>query len=346
MHYQYEIALSCAGEDRPLVEEVATGLRRRRVKVFYDKFEQAKLWGKDLYQYLFEVYSSQSKYCVVFISRHYVSKPWTRHELKAAQSKQLIVGSEYILPVRLDDSQLPGLPETVGYIDARDLSPAEIVEMIMEKLGRKQPRLFRGMDLGHDIDPLRSSLAKMDPSLFEDICAEVLTCFKYQTARKDALASSVLSRNAKIGEGWIRTGVFFDSFTYVQQIFQEIGYGVDKGVSCVLGRETHFSEDGETHQLQGPSVVVVHSSVENVPTREDILAFGANLKNNSINNVIFFINESVHQTSYFGAVDHSLRQMGLNPVVLFHEDLAYQVLTTEVYRRYESRLKWAYKNPL
>ena len=347
MNYQYEIALSFAGEDRSLVEKVATSLRRRRVKVFYDKFEQAKLWGKDLYQYFFEVYSSQSKYCVIFISCHYVSKPWTRHELKAAQSKQLIVSSEYILPVRLDDSQFLGLPETVGYIDARDLSPEGIVEMIMEKLGRKPPRLFRGMDLGHDVDPLRSSLAQMDPSLFEEICAEVLACFKYQTAHEEPLASSALSRNARIGEGWIRTGVFFDSFTYAQELFTEIGYGVDEDVSRVLGQETYFSEGGTTYQLIGPSIVVVHSFVESVPASEDILAFGARSKNDSITNVIFFINESLYQwTSYFGAVDSSLRQMGLNPAVLFLEDLAYQVLTTEVYRKYESQLKWAYKSPL
>ena len=41
------------------------------------------LWGKDLYQHLFDVYSSKSKYCVVFISNHYVPKLWAQHELKA-----------------------------------------------------------------------------------------------------------------------------------------------------------------------------------------------------------------------------------------------------------------------
>jgi hypothetical protein len=57
MDYLYEIALSFAGEDRGLVEGIATRLRRRRVKVFYDGFERALLWGKDLYQHLFDVYS-------------------------------------------------------------------------------------------------------------------------------------------------------------------------------------------------------------------------------------------------------------------------------------------------
>lgn len=59
MTKEYDVALSFAGEDRSLVEQVAVGLRRRRVHVFYDKFEQAGLWGKDLYQHLSDLYSSR-----------------------------------------------------------------------------------------------------------------------------------------------------------------------------------------------------------------------------------------------------------------------------------------------
>ena len=344
MDYLYEIALSFAGEDRGLVEDIATRLRRRRVKIFYDGFERVMLWGKDLYQHLFDVYSSKTKYCVVFISNHYVSKPWTRHELKAAQSKQFMMDSEYILPVRLDDSILPGLPETMGYLDARKLEPDQIVEMIMEKLGRRQRRLFRGMDLGHDLDPLRSALAKMAPSLFEDICTEVLSCYQFEAVREEALVTSMLGRSTNVGAGWIRMGVFFNSFMYVQQLFQEIGIGVDENVSRVLGHETYFSEDGPTSQLQGSSAVVVHSSVEIVPSIEDIRAFRESLKAGAITNAIFFVNESVYRTSYLGRAEHPLRQMGVNAVVLCLEDLAYQVLTTEVYRKYESKLVWAYSN--
>jgi hypothetical protein len=61
MTEEYEVALSFAGEDRSFVEKIAIGLRRRRVKVFYDQFEKSKLWGKDLFQHLYEVYSSKSR---------------------------------------------------------------------------------------------------------------------------------------------------------------------------------------------------------------------------------------------------------------------------------------------
>lgn len=243
-HKAYDVVLSFAGEDRSLVEQVAVGLRRRRVRVFYDRFEQAELWGKDLYQHLFDVYSSKARYCVVFVSEHYVAKPWTRHEIKAAQAKQFVAESEYILPVRLDDSRLPGLSQTIGYVDARNLNAEGIVQLIAEKLGRTSPRLFRGMDLGHDIDPLRSALDKLDPALFEEICTEILKCFKFSTAGEQAIESSVLARNAPIGKGSIRTGLFHDTFTYAQHLFTEIGSGVDKVASRVFGEEEFSSEGG------------------------------------------------------------------------------------------------------
>lgn len=47
--YIYDVALSFAGEDREYVEEVAIVLKRFGVRVFYDKFEETELWGKNLF---------------------------------------------------------------------------------------------------------------------------------------------------------------------------------------------------------------------------------------------------------------------------------------------------------
>ncbi len=45
MDYQYEVALSFAGEDRVFAETVAKGLRSNGLEVFYDEFYREKLWG-------------------------------------------------------------------------------------------------------------------------------------------------------------------------------------------------------------------------------------------------------------------------------------------------------------
>ncbi len=81
------LALSFAGEDREFAEGLAVELRNFGLKVFYDRHEQANLWGKDLYQHLQAVYRDSSRVCVVFISRHYGEKLWTKHELRQAQAR-------------------------------------------------------------------------------------------------------------------------------------------------------------------------------------------------------------------------------------------------------------------
>jgi hypothetical protein len=54
--FQFDVALSFAGEDREYVNTIADQLRQHGVRVFYDRYEQATLWGKDLYEHLDHVY--------------------------------------------------------------------------------------------------------------------------------------------------------------------------------------------------------------------------------------------------------------------------------------------------
>ena len=54
--FGYDVALSFAGEQRAYVEKVAAALRRRGHRPFYDDYEKASLWGKDLYEHLDCVY--------------------------------------------------------------------------------------------------------------------------------------------------------------------------------------------------------------------------------------------------------------------------------------------------
>jgi hypothetical protein len=75
---------------------------------FFDENEKAELWGKDLYQHIESVYRDDSKFCVIFVSHSYANKLWPRHELRQAQARAFREKAEYILPVRLEDVELPG----------------------------------------------------------------------------------------------------------------------------------------------------------------------------------------------------------------------------------------------
>jgi hypothetical protein len=134
---EFDIALSFAGEDRSRAEKLATLLKAQGVRVFYDEFFRSTLWGKNLYQHLQEIYKEKARYCIVFVSEAYLKKSWTKHELEQAQARSFDQDREYILPLRLDDTVLPGVNVTVGYIDLRQTPVEQVAHLTLEKLGMK-----------------------------------------------------------------------------------------------------------------------------------------------------------------------------------------------------------------
>ncbi len=144
---KYDVALSFAGEQRLYVNEVAAGLRHRGIRVFYDKYEEANLWGKDLYEHLHEIYGDAAEFCVIFASEAYREKVWATHERKSAQERALREHGEYVLPARFDNTKIPGIMETVGCIDLTTHTPEELVLLIVEKLGPIERKDFIPDDL-------------------------------------------------------------------------------------------------------------------------------------------------------------------------------------------------------
>jgi hypothetical protein len=133
--HEYDVCLSFAGEDRDYVRRVASELKRKGVRVFYDEYEEVDLWGKDLYVHLDDIYKNAARYCVLFVSQHYAKKLWTNHERRSAQERALKENTEYILPARFDDTPAPGLRDTVGYIDLRGREPEDFAGIIRGKIG-------------------------------------------------------------------------------------------------------------------------------------------------------------------------------------------------------------------
>ncbi|MQR84843.1 TIR domain-containing protein [Bacillus megaterium] len=132
--WQYDVALSFAGEDRKYVDEIAENLKSIGIKVFYDQYETVTLWGKDLYLHLDDIYRNKSMYCVMFLSNYYKNKVWTNHERESAQARAFEEKAEYILPIRIDETEIPGIKPTTGYISANEYSTLEISGFIQKKI--------------------------------------------------------------------------------------------------------------------------------------------------------------------------------------------------------------------
>lgn len=132
--YEYDVTLSFAGEDRKHAEALASFLKNDGYKVFYDKYEWARLWGENLYDEFSAVYKDKARYCVMFVSEHYARKLWTNHERQSAQARAFQESEAYILPILLDDTEIPGILPTVGHLDLRSMSIEDVYSALLEKL--------------------------------------------------------------------------------------------------------------------------------------------------------------------------------------------------------------------
>ena len=157
MKRKYHVALSFAGEDRDYVKRVAAKLTAEGVDVFYDEFEEAALWGKNLYTHLREVYEEKALFTVMFISEHYKNKMWPSHERESAQARAIGSNQEYILPAFFDTSvKVPGLLKTIGHISLSRKTPEECAALIVKKL------LHSGVELSTDFAYSEEAKADVD----------------------------------------------------------------------------------------------------------------------------------------------------------------------------------------
>ena len=130
----YDVSLSYASEDRDYVSRVAAELRSAGVSIFYDRYEEVTSWGKNLVEHLEDVYRNQSRFVVIFISKHYVAKAMPTLEVRSALARAIQQQEEYVLPARFDDTPVPGLQTTTAYVDCGSKTPTEMALLIRQKI--------------------------------------------------------------------------------------------------------------------------------------------------------------------------------------------------------------------
>jgi hypothetical protein len=150
--YEFDIAVSFAGEDRSFVEDVIRVLDEQgdeKVRVFYDRNYRYEAWGKDLIEHFSHVYLKRARYVVMFISAAYAEKEWTRLERRTSLMRALRQKTEYILPVRLDNTELEdlqGFLPSTHYLHADEEGSEGVAAGVRYKLGNAtatRPPMYR-----------------------------------------------------------------------------------------------------------------------------------------------------------------------------------------------------------
>lgn len=142
--FRYDVALSFAEEDRAYADRVAALLKQERISVYYDDHERADAWGKDLLVHLEKVYRIKARFCIIFISQYYKDKRWTRQEAEWAQARAFLSRNEaYILPYRLDATEIPAIKESIAYLSPQTHNEKDLVRAVAGKVAQHRKRRRR-----------------------------------------------------------------------------------------------------------------------------------------------------------------------------------------------------------
>ena len=123
--FEYDVALSFAGENRSIAKQLSRLLDRKGYRVFYYENRRAHLWGRDSKEFE-RVYSTASRYVIPFVSADYACKDWTQWEFETAKAEAKRRTAPFLLPIRLDDTHLFGMRDDVLVADLRFLTLEEI----------------------------------------------------------------------------------------------------------------------------------------------------------------------------------------------------------------------------
>ena len=127
---RFEFALSFSSVQRPIAKAIRDGLVKSGIKVYYDQDFEHEIIGKNGAEYLRNIYSRESKYCIVLISRDYDLGQWTALEKEAIEERELRGERGVLIPVRIDNHTPSWLPKTRNYFDLSNRNIDELLGIL------------------------------------------------------------------------------------------------------------------------------------------------------------------------------------------------------------------------
>lgn len=137
--FEWDIAISFAGENRTLAEFIGQQLRERDISVFYDRHYEDNylggLWSKEF----LEIFVQKSRLVVAILDQHHKDKVWPTFERDCFTPR---VPEAEVIPVFLDKTIFTGIPSDLVSIhfeyggDVAAQSDAIIVDVVRRIEGK------------------------------------------------------------------------------------------------------------------------------------------------------------------------------------------------------------------
>ncbi len=138
--FDWEFAISFAGENRDLAKSIADLLEILDCTVFYDHYYEANYLGTALSQQFKDIFGTKARYVVCLLDSRHLQKIWPTFEREVFIPR---VEDAAVIPIYLDDTQFVGIPKDIMGIDFKgcDGSDVELVtDRIVYKLEEKLRR--------------------------------------------------------------------------------------------------------------------------------------------------------------------------------------------------------------
>lgn len=137
--FDWDFALSFAGENRELAREIVAQLELLDASVFFDENYEANFLGK-VWRTLFrEIFVEKCRFVICLLDTYHDKKIWPTFERECFAPR---VKDEEVIPVYLDDTPFVGISRDVIGIDFKNHTPLnkdavtdQIVWKLMERLG-------------------------------------------------------------------------------------------------------------------------------------------------------------------------------------------------------------------
>lgn len=133
--FEYDFAISFAGENRNLAREIAQQLAMLDAHVFFDEQFETNFLGRAWSAQFERIFSRDSRLVVCILDRHYREKIWPTFERECFLPR---VPSGEVIPIFLDDTAFVGIPQDLIGIkfngNTADLDKGRVTDEITFKL--------------------------------------------------------------------------------------------------------------------------------------------------------------------------------------------------------------------
>jgi hypothetical protein len=159
---------------------------------------------------------------------------------------------------------------------------------------------FRGRPLGHRLDPLRCTLAKMEPSTFSNLVNRLLKEHGYKVEGIIDTKNLFPDSSEDIAE--LSYGTLHYTYEWVAQITTQYAPDQDE--------EDNFIIEGEPNFAQGKCAVLIHSAKSTYPEFEALKNIIQEIHAKNIEHLLVFVNAEVYMDDpeYIGTFSCAQRE--------------------------------------